>query len=147
MDTVPAEEDAVGQTESDDDDEEEEQRPTPRRRKPASGLIPLVGKPKTPKSNTKSSRAVGKQPSKRATEKVTMVPGSDEEATPKPVRRKAPPRRKTLDGMEIVDVSEGLETLKTPLPRKKAQKKQLEKIIPDSAGEERDVWVISSDNE
>ena len=148
MDTIPAEEDDVEPTESEAEEEEEEEHPTPSRRRRTAELLPLAGKPKPPKKSApKASRAKGKQPMQVATEKVTVVPVSDEEATPKPVRRKTQPRRKTPDEIEIVDVVEGVETPKAPPPRKKAQKKRVEKIIPDSAGEERDVWVISSDDE
>lgn len=141
MDTIPAEDDDVEPTES--EDEEEEERPTQQRRKRAAGLTPLAGMSRTPKP----SRAKGKQPSNVITDPGTIARESDEEATPKPVRRKTQPRRKTLEEIEIVDVSEGVETPKAPAPRKKTQKKHVEKIIPDSAGEERDVWVISSDEE
>ena len=145
MDTIPAEEDDVEESE---DDAEEEGRPSPRRRRRAAGLIPLAGMPRTPNKTTlKTSRAKGTQPAKVATESITVVPGTDEEATPKPVRKKVQPRRKTLDEIEIVDVSEGVITPKAPAPRKKQQKKRAEKIIPDSAGEERDIWVISSDDD
>ena len=158
MDTIPAEEDDVEHTESEDNDDdhdhdEEQVRPTPprRRKRVSAGLIPLAGKTKSPKKSTPASRGKGKKTSKPdSNAKITVIPGSDEEeVTPKPVRqKKIQPRRKTLDDIEIVDVSEGVETPKVRAPRKKIQQKKLvEKTIPDSAGEERDVWVISSDDE
>jgi hypothetical protein len=147
MDFIPAEQDETPEFES--DEEEEVEAPPPRRRRSRpSGLINLTGKPKTQKIITpKRPRGKGKQQNKGDTGEVTVVPASDEESTSKPVRQKQKSRRKTLEDLEVVDVSEGAVSPKAQVPRKKAEKKQVENVIPDSAGEERDVWVISSDDE
>jgi hypothetical protein len=127
------EEDDIDATEVDED---EEDVPIISRRKRVSGLVQLTGKPKTPRKSTpKKSRA-----KKGKSDEVKIVPASDDDATPKPSTPRKPRGRakkaKAVD--DIVD----------PKIQSHLQKQTTNSsIIPDSAGEAKDVWIISSDDE
>jgi hypothetical protein len=137
--------------ETDDEEDEEDQPPTPRRKR-VSGLVKLTGKPKTPqKSTPKTSRIkntgikdkkpkniptgdMPRPPVGRHTQRQRDVGVISGRSNPVEQRRDDPtvPRSKR----PIVFVSK-----KLPVAHNAAIN------IPDSGGEENDIWVISSEND
>jgi hypothetical protein len=128
METVNPDEDELDDT--DDDDEDEETPATPRRKKRLSGLVTLTGKQKTPQKTTpKKAATKGKSVRRGMTSTAMVVPASDEEVTPKPPKPRGRPK--------------GAKSKVAAAPAKPVETF----VVPDSAGEANDVWIISSDED
>jgi AT hook motif len=161
MESGQVEDDELDESELDEDEEEdEEEAPKPARKNRGSDLVRLTGKSKgSPKSKATTSK--GKKQTKK--NETLVIPASDGDesedilpSTPQPKKRGRPKKnadpRKT-DELESL-ISPPLESKKRGRPKKSPEhskpthkKKPSKEAIPDSAGEERDVWIISSDDE
>ena len=129
METVNPDEDELEDTQ--DEDEDDEAPAASRRRKRVSGLVTLTGKQKTPQKTTpKKPRTPQKSSKTRTTGRAMEIPASDEdESTPRPPKPRGRPKASK------------------PQPSKLPERPAEGFVVPDSAGEERDVWVISSGEE
>ena len=132
MESNNLEDDDVDET-SDEDQYDENDIPVTPRKKRVSGLVRLTGKPKTSqKSTTKQPRMIKGKSSKPSP--VEIVSSSDDDTTPRPAPHKP-------DGRIKPEMTERRE-------RRPNSAKQNENvlIIPDSDGEAKDIWIISSDD-
>jgi len=132
MESNNLEDDDVDET-SDEDKYDENDIPVTPRKKRVSGLVRLTGKPKTSqKSTTKQPRMIKGKSSKPSP--VEIVSSSDDDTTPRPAPHKP-------DGRIKPEMTERRE-------RRPNSAKQNENvlIIPDSDGEAKDIWIISSDD-
>lgn len=129
MDSTEIENDESEETELDEDDEEQE--PEPRRKKRGSDLVRLTGKSQY---HSKSKRTTPK--GKRRSKKDDMViTASDDNGSRRIIPATHEPKNR------------GYPKKKTPELKVALEKKISMEMVPDSAGEARDVWIISSDNE
>jgi hypothetical protein len=122
-------------------DEDDQDLPVTPRKKRVSGLVRLTGKPKTPqKSTSKKSRAKKGKP-----HEVEIVPATDDDATPKPNT----PRKPRGRPKKPKTVTQTTDTVNPDILQKTDYEKRSTNsmMIPDSSGEAKDVWVISSDDE
>jgi hypothetical protein len=127
------EDDNEDETEYDEDDED---TPITPRKKRVSGLVRLTGKPKTPQKSTPKRSRVTK--GKTTKPNIIKIPASDNDTTPKPLTKLKPyGRRKSKESTngEIKIRSQRTNDTESGM------------MIPDSAGEAKDVWIISSDDE
>lgn len=131
------------QESEDEDDEEEEDIPTTPRKKRISGLVRLTGKPKT--STPKKARATKNVREKKETPNVVSVDATDDDATPKPVSKRKPRGRPKKNAKTVDSTSE----VSRPAASRSAKDTGggTLMIVPDSAGEANDVWIISSDDD
>jgi len=135
MDSAEGEDEELTSSEMDEDDDEDEEVPKTRRKKRGSDLVRLTGKSKEPPKPKATTPKKSKRQTKK--EKTVVIPASDgddsegiiQRHTPPPPRRRGRPKKTT--------------------PEPKIVKKNANSVemVPDSAGEERDVWIISSDGE
>jgi len=134
--------DDVQESENDYDEEDEDAPVTPRRRR-VSGLVRLTGRPKTPtpkKSRTTKTRKSGKE-----VPNTLSVDATDDDATPKPASKRKPRGRPKKNARAVDSTSAA--SAPGILRRTKTAGGQPLLMVPDSAGEEKDVWIISSDDE
>lgn len=132
------EEDDIDDTEIDENDEDV---PITPRKKRVSELVQLTGKPKTlQKSTLKKSRA-----KKGKLDEDKIVPASDDDVTPKPTSPCKPRRPNKAKAVNEPTDIVNLKMQNRPNNLKKRSTNSM--IIPDSAGEAKDVWIISSDDE
>ena len=131
--------DGIQEPEDEMDDEEDLISVTPRKKR-VSGLVRLTGKPRTltpKKLRTKKGKLT------KPRSGIVSVNATDDERsqnpTPKRKPRGIPRRNKTIvnSASEIgaVDISRQTKDIEDGM------------TVPDSAGEARDVWVISSDDD
>lgn len=125
-------EDDDNDDEMDDSEDDNEDAPVAARKKPVSGLIRLTGKSKTSQKSTPTKAQTKNGNSTNGD--VVEIPASDNDATPKPVMKRTPRGR-----------PKSSKSTKVERPTKK--KNGIEMMVPDSAGEARDIWIISSDDE
>lgn len=136
-------EDDPDESTSEDGEDQEDNARAPRKKR-VSGLVRLTGKPKTPQKE-----APKRKPRTRKTQDDAAVP--TESVVPAPPARKVRgrPKKNTNNGVETTDASK--EAVEEPIskPSKPANRRRKESIlvIPDSAGEASDVWVVSSDDD
>jgi hypothetical protein len=135
--------DDIQESESEDDDEEDDIPVTPRKKR-VSGLVRLTGKPKTP--TPKKPRATKGRNAKSVKESpnIVSVDATDDEATPRPAAKRKP-RGRPKKNAQIVD-----STSEIGIPgvsRRTEDTGGTLMMVPDSAGEANDVWVISSDDD
>jgi hypothetical protein len=135
--------------ETDDEEDEQDQPRTPRKKR-VSGLVKLTGKPKTPqKSTPKTSRT--KKTIKDKNPKNIPTGDTARPAVGRPTQRQS-------DVGVTSGISDPVERRKDPtVPRSRRPivfvPKNLHVAhnsvtnIPDSGGEENDIWVISSDDD
>lgn len=133
MESNNLEDDDVDDTDE-DDDEDDEDVPTAPRKKRVSGLVRLTGKPKTPqKSAPKKSRTTRGKTTKAD---VAEILASDDNATPKPVTKRKPRGR-----------PKSIKTKDVEMQGRRTKETESTTMVPDSAGEAKDVCIISSDDD
>jgi len=129
------------QSEDDDDDDYDDIPITPRKKR-VSGLVRLTGKPKTP---TPGKPRATKGTKGKSVKEAVAVDATDDESTPKPaVKRK--PRGKSKRKANMVDRTSEIGAQGVPRWTEDVDGGTL-MMVPDSAGEANDVWVISSDDD
>lgn len=133
------------QESEDEDDEEEQDIPTTPRKKRISGLVRLTGKPKTPTPKKARATKNVKEKSRKETSNVVSVDAIDDDATPKPVSKRKPQGRPKKNAKTVDSTSE----VSRPAASRSAKDTGggTLMMVPDSAGEANDVWIISSDDD
>jgi hypothetical protein len=138
METNVEDHDSDDSEDNESDDEDNEEKSKKARKKRVSGLMRLTGKPKAA-ADTRTT------PKKK---KTTAVEADDEKTSPKQATSKksrSRPRKNTKDAaIEILETVECRPSTTSAPGRKKSSASGV-LDIPDSAGEEDDVWIISSD--
>lgn len=161
MESGQVEDDELDESEMDEDeDEDEEEAPKPRRKDRGSDLVRLTGKSKISLKSKGTTSKAKKQTEKNETLVIPASDGDESEdilpPTPQPKKRGPPKKNPKPPKPDKPDsrISPPLESKKRGRPKTSPEhnkpthkKKPSKEVIPDSAGEERDVWIISSDDE
>ena len=134
MDSAEIEDEDPSSSEIDEDEDEDEEVPETRRKKRGSDLVRLTGKSEEPQKSKVTKPKKGKRQTKKETVVIPASDGDDSEGIIRPTTPPQPKRR-------------GRPKKKIPEPKVVNKNANSMEIVPDSAGEERDVWIISSDNE
>lgn len=146
MDTNRPEDDDDDDDETEDEDEDDEDESITPRRKRASGLVTPTRKPKNPQKPTaKKTRA--KKPSKKDTTQQ-IISATDDDATPRPTKRQQ--NLAISPSVEIPQFPAESTLVSRSKPRLASSKSNAPgglPEIPDSAGEEHDIWILSSDED
>jgi hypothetical protein len=135
--------DDIQESESEDDDEEDDIPITPRKKR-VSGLVRLTGKPKTPTPKKPRTTKGRNAKSVKESSNVVSVDATDDEATPKPAAKRKP-RGRPKKNAKIVDSRTEIGV--PGVSRRTEDACGTLMMVPDSAGEANDVWVISSDDD